>query len=152
MPKTVFVQANTISMHASRRDRRGGKQLRVRDNPPTRIVTVTGDIDASNVGRVSDYVGRLMTPGGALVLDLSIDVLSVAGSREITEIGEQCAENRMEWALVSSNAVQLMLRLTDANRSLPAVGSLAEALQRLRHSPRRWRPSRPVTAAHLTRC
>ena len=140
-------------MPALRRDRRGGEQLRVRDNPPTRIVTVSGDIDASNVGRVSDYVGRLMTPGGALVLDFSrVDFLSVGGFREIAEIGEQCAENRMEWELVASNAVQLMLRLADADGSLLAVGSLAEALQRLRHSPLRWRPSRPVTPAHLTRC
>lgn len=157
MPITAILQTNTIDMPYESRHRRRSTctHLRVRSHhrPAVTVVTISGDLDASSVGQLSHQVRATLSYGSALILDFSrVDFVGVAGFNEILAIGDQCAEKNLPWTLVSSRAVQVMLRLGDPDRRLPAADSLAAALLRLDRAGLRRHVTQPVTPAHLTRC
>ncbi|HEX5252420.1 MAG TPA: ANTAR domain-containing protein [Mycobacterium sp.] len=120
----------------------------VRLRPPATIAGISGEIDAGNVGDVRRYVAGLISIGRMLVLDLSeVQFLSVAGLRLLQSIDEQCVKAELDWALVSSDAVDMMLRVAGHHHELPTSRSVTAALQRLTRSmPAHCSPP-PVTPA-----
>jgi anti-anti-sigma factor len=105
------------------------------------IVAASGDIDASNIDRLTDYVQSALAQGRALILDLSdLTFFGAQGIPALFSVSEQCSKAGVDWAVVSSHAVRRLLRIGDRDSRLPAVSSVPEALKRLATPT----PSRPL--------
>ena len=100
------------------------------------MITVSGEVDACNAEHVRDYVVGFVHVDHPLVLDLSgVDFLGDEGFWAVMRFAVDCWRALREWALVSSDAVNLLLSLTASEYRLPAVGSVDEALQRFAALP-----------------
>jgi anti-anti-sigma factor len=96
------------------------------------VVAAAGDVDASNIDRLTDSVGAALTAGRALVLDLSdLTFFGAQGIPALFTINEQCSRAGVDWAVVPSHAVRRLLRIGDRDNRLPTVGSVPEAMKRL---------------------
>jgi anti-anti-sigma factor len=129
---------------------RGGPGLGVRlcsyPRPPATVIEVGGEIDAHNAQHVTDYLADFIYVCRPLVLDLSgVDFLGTAGFRAILQFAEECRRAERHWALVSSHAVKILLRV-EPNHRLPTAGSVDTALQRFAAVPKPARKLRLVTA------
>jgi anti-anti-sigma factor len=110
------------------------------------VITVGGEVDACNAERVSDYVVGFVHVDHPLVLDLGgVEFLGVAGFRAIIRFAAECRRAEREWALVTSDAVNLLLGLTESHYLPPAVGSVDELLQQLAALPNAARRFGSVT-------
>jgi anti-anti-sigma factor len=128
---------------------RGGPGLGVRlcSYPRRRatVIEVGGEIDACNAQHVTDYLADFIFVGHPLVLDLSgVDFLGTAGFRAILQFAEECRRAERHWALVSSDAVKILLRVMP-NHRLPAAGSVDTALERFAAVPKPMWKLRAVT-------
>lgn len=95
------------------------------------VVTAEGELDASNIHRLTDYARSCLTEGHALVLDFSqLDFLGAQGIWSLLEIADDCVRSGIDWALVPGHAVDRLLRIFDNDAQLPTVSSIAEALER----------------------
>ena len=134
---------------------RGGPGLGVRlySYPRRRatVIEVGGEIDACNAQHVTDYLADFIFVGHPLVLDLSgVDFLGTAGFGAILQFAEECRRAERHWALVSSDAVKILLRVVP-NHRLPAAGSVDAALQRLAAVPKPTWKLRAVPPYRATR-
>jgi anti-anti-sigma factor len=103
--------------------------LSARFRPAATIVEINGEIDASNADRVSMYVGGFLSADRALVLDLSgVDFLGVEGLRVLVNIGQQCQRTGLPWAMITSGAIQRLLRIADSSHPIPTARSVKEHL------------------------
>lgn len=157
MPITAYAQANTINTPSGWASHDTSKpthlRLGVHHHPSAQVVVIGGDIDANNVEWVRGCLEDVLIPGGGLVVDFSaVEFLSVASFTALIEFGKRCQRSCVRWALVGSHAVQRMLDLTDQSRGVPAVPSLTEALERVRHIPVQQPTGAPVVPVGLTRC
>lgn len=101
------------------------------------VVAISGEIDATNVDCVQRRVRRFLSVGTALILDLSgVESFGVQGLRALLAFDGECARAGVEWMLVASPAVGVMVRAGDGDGVLPAVGSVVEALRWLRDRSR----------------
>ena len=133
MPRPDYSNLSSIVPSLPAGQHRCGVRLSAQPHPAATVVRISGDIDACNADDVSDYLGRFDELDHPVVLDLSgVDFLAVAGFRAILQFGAECRRNNLPWALVTSHAVDILLRLTANDRPLPTVRSGEEALQRLK--------------------
>lgn len=96
------------------------------------VVAATGEVDASNIERLTDCVRRAITGDRALILDLSkLGFFGAQGFQALFSIREECANAGVEWVVVASHPVWRLLRICDRDNRLPAVRSVSEAMQRL---------------------
>ena len=96
------------------------------------VISLSGDIDASNAEPVSEHIRGFVTLRCPIVLDLSdLDFLGVEGIRGLFALGEACAGAKAGWAVVTSHAVRRLLRVADREGRVPAARSVTEALTRL---------------------
>jgi anti-anti-sigma factor len=97
------------------------------------VVSVCGEVDASNGVDMAGYVERLVGIAGTLVLDLSgVSFFGAAGLTALRRIDLCC--DRIRWKLVASGAVLRTLRACHAE-DLPQVESVASAVRQLgRHT------------------
>ncbi|MGH3541498.1 MAG: STAS domain-containing protein [Mycobacterium sp.] len=106
-----------------------GARIRAQCRHLATVVTVSGAIDATNVDRISEHCKRFILPEKPIILDLSgVDCLAAQGIRFLYRIDDNCRAAGLQWALVTSQAVVRMLRITDDEANFPAVGSVHEAL------------------------
>lgn len=102
------------------------------------IITVQGELDASNALAFADHVDECAATGTHLVLDLSLlDFFGTAGFSALHTINVRCANASARWALVSGDAVARLLRVCDPDHTLPVVDSVPEAVELLDGEPRR---------------
>ena len=123
-------------------------RARVRAKTDTRltVISISGEIDASNVDDVSHHVRELASDCGALIVDLAeVDFIALDGLHAQIELNIQCARTGTTWALIASHAVNRLLRVGDHDTLLPAVGSATEALLLVRRSSRGHRSLQLVT-------
>jgi anti-anti-sigma regulatory factor len=93
------------------------------------VVTISGEIDAMNVDRVSQYSRRFILPDKPLVVDLSrVGCLAAQGICLLDRIDGDCRTAGVEWALIPSPAVTRILRSTHREDDLPTADSVHEAL------------------------
>jgi anti-anti-sigma factor len=124
------------------------------------VIEVGGEIDACNAQHVADYlVGFIHADylvgfihgDPPLVLDLSgIDFFGTAGFRAILQFAEECRRAKRRWALVSSHAVKILLRV-EPNHRLPTAGSVDTALERFAAVPKPTWQLRAVTGQQPSR-
>ncbi|BBZ79901.1 sulfate transporter [Mycolicibacterium anyangense] len=107
-------------------------------DPAVGIVTVSGELDASNSVEFAAYVEQSAADGVRLVLDLStLEFFGTAGFSALHTINVRCAHSGARWALVSGEAVARLLRVCDRDKVLPVAGTVPEAITLLDGEPRR---------------
>jgi anti-anti-sigma factor len=101
------------------------------------VISISGEIDASNVDEVSRCDSETVSDCGALIIDLAeVDFIALDGLHALFALNMQCARTGTTCALIASRAVSRLLRLADNDRLLPAVGSATGALLLVRQSSR----------------
>ena len=102
------------------------------------IITVTGELDASNSTEFANQVEQCADEGVRLVLDMSsLDFFGTAGFSALHTINVRCAHSGARWALVSGEAVARLLRVCDRDNVLPIAATVPEAIALLDGEPRR---------------
>ncbi len=114
-----------------------GARVRAKTDTGLTVISIGGEIDASNVDDVSRRASELVSDRGALIVDLAeVDFIALDGLHALFALNMQCARTGITWALIASQAVNLLLRVGDHDKILPAVGSATEALLLVRRSGR----------------
>jgi anti-anti-sigma factor len=124
---------NAARKHDVQRDRTSsqGCDVTTSHEPPILLVSIAGEIDASNAD-ILDVAALTepIQPGVGLVLDMTkVDFLGVQGLRNLFDLADECKRRGVPWALAASHAVHRMLRVGDPQSRLPAARSVAQALQ-----------------------
>jgi ABC-type transporter Mla MlaB component len=93
------------------------------------VVTVTGDLNDTNLDQVSQHAKRFVLREKPVVLDLS--AVSSATPHIVSllcEIDDACNAAGVEWSLIASQPVSRAVRTFDDRVELPTVASVADAL------------------------
>jgi anti-anti-sigma factor len=102
------------------------------------IITVEGELDASNSAAFADHVDECAAVSTRLVLDLSpLDFFGTAGFSALHTINVRCANASARWAMVTGEAVTRLMRVCDPDQTLPVAESIPEAIELLDGEPRR---------------
>jgi anti-anti-sigma factor len=111
--------------------------VRAKTDTGLTVISISGEIDASNVDDVSRHTRELVSDCGAVIVDLAdVDFIAIDGLRALFALNMQCARTGTTLALIASQAVNRLLRVGDHDTLLPAVGSATEALLLIRRSGR----------------
>ena len=114
-----------------------GARLKANTDTGLTVISISGEIDASNAEALSRHASELASDSGALIVDLAaVDFIALDGLHALLALNMHCALTGKTWTLITSRAVTRLLRLTDRDRLLPAVGSATEALLLVRQSSR----------------
>lgn len=93
------------------------------------VISVDGELDASNAGQLADHVQRCAAYCEWLVLDLNdLEFIGIAGFSALKTITGRCADALVHCTTVPGVAVTRLLRICDPNNELPTTASVAEAL------------------------
>ncbi|BBZ49607.1 STAS domain-containing protein [Mycobacterium heidelbergense] len=112
----------------------GGAQIRAHCRHLATVVTVRGDIDAVNVGRVSEYIRRFIIGSNSVVLDFTdVSHFAAAGISLLHMVDDDCRDAGVEWILVASPAVAELMGVgfDRAETLFPVARSVREALRSL---------------------
>ena len=102
------------------------------------VVTISGEIDATNSDQLSHHVVGLVPDGGAVIVDMAYtDFIGLDGLRALFALNIECMRTDTRWAVIGSHAVHRLLRVGDREHLVPAVRSATEALNLVRRSRRK---------------
>jgi anti-anti-sigma factor len=114
------------------------------------VVTVDGDIDATNVQQVTQYATRYVLAEKPFVLDLSaVNSISPQGISLIFALDDKCDAAGLEWELVANPTILDTIGHDVDPTTLPVSGSVARALAHFADVTRRRRrllPALPKSA------
>jgi anti-anti-sigma factor len=97
--------------------------------PSCVVITVHGELDASNASQLADYVQRCAAHAKSVVLNLTdVEFFGTAGFSALHTINVRCAGADVRWTVVPSRAVSRLLRICDPDNALPLAGSTADGL------------------------
>ena len=103
-----------------------GAHIRGHSRHGATVVTVSGRIDARNLGPISDYVARFVLSDTLFVLDLSgVTAFTPKPADLLDAVDERCEAAGVSWALVPGEVVTR--RLGRRIQTLPVIDSVAEA-------------------------
>lgn len=103
----------------------GGARIRAHCRHLATVVTIRGEIDALNVGRVDEYLRRFILGNSPVVLDLSeVTGFAVAGISLLSAFDDACRAADVEWILVPGPAVS-----ESVGEAFPVTRSVPEALR-----------------------
>jgi len=106
--------------------------------PSTAIVAAHGELDAANGAQFVDFALRNGARTDRLVVDLSgVSFFATAGFTALHMLNVQCAGDEIRWAVVSSPAVDRLLRICDPDSALPICADAADALTTVHTEPPR---------------
>jgi anti-anti-sigma factor len=109
---------------------RDGVDVRAQYRHLAMVVTISGDIDARNTARVTGYITDLVPVGDALVLDLSgVGFLAAQSISVLSAVDDAWHSAELPWALVTSHAVDRVLRLSQDDDIFPVASSVPDAMQ-----------------------
>jgi len=121
-------------------------RMRTKTDTGLTVISISGEIDASNADALNRHASELVSEGAALIVDLAeVDFIALDGLHALFALNMQCARTGTTWALIASHAVNLLLRVGDHDKLLPAVGSATEALILVRRPDRGHRALQLVT-------
>jgi anti-anti-sigma factor len=121
-------------------------RMRAKTDTGLTVISISGEIDASNADTLNRRASELVSEGGALIVDLAeVDFIALDGLHALFALNMQCARTSTTLALIASQAVNLLLRVGDHDKLIPAVGSATEALLLVRRSGRGHRSLQLVT-------
>lgn len=106
--------------------------------PSVAVITVIGDLDASNSQEFVDYALRDAERTQRLALDLTgVEFFGTAGFSALHTLNVRCAGAGVSWVLVPSNAVRRLMRICDPDSALPLAATMPAALSLLQAEQRR---------------
>jgi anti-anti-sigma factor len=106
-----------------------GAQVRACCRQLATVVTVTGDVDGTNVDRVSEYARRFILMEKPFILDLSgVNSFSPQCVSLLYGVDEDCFHTGMEWSLIANEPVLRALRLCGDGATFPTAASVPDAL------------------------
>jgi anti-anti-sigma regulatory factor len=106
-----------------------GAQIRACSRQLATVVTVTGNLDESNLDQVSKYTKRFVLREKPVLLDLS-EVTSAAQHivSLLCDVDDACSAAGVDWSLIASQSVRRAVRIFDDRVELPTEASVADAL------------------------
>jgi len=131
---------SNVTNHAKRQGNStfecSGAEIRAHCRHLATVLTIRGEIDAVNVDRVGQCIGRFVVGTNPVVLDLTeVSHFGAAGLSLLYVLDEDCRAAGVDWTLVASPAVIEMLGDgydEDENGAvLPVTRSVHEALRNL---------------------
>lgn len=106
-----------------------GAQMRAVCRQLATVVTVTGDINDTNVDLISAYARRFVLTEKPYVLDLTgVNSFSPECISLLYMIDDDCSHVDVEWIVVAGQPVHRTLRLFGEGETFPIKASVAEAL------------------------
>ncbi|OBB62195.1 anti-anti-sigma factor [Mycobacterium sp. 852013-51886_SCH5428379] len=106
-----------------------GVRMRARCRQLATVVTVSGDIDSTNVDCVAEYAKRFVLAEKPFVLDLSgVNSFAAEALSMFYDLDEQCAAAEVEWSVVGSQPVLQAMRSSAGLDAMPVTNSVPEAL------------------------
>ncbi|GAC1395261.1 MAG: hypothetical protein NVS4B6_00220 [Mycobacterium sp.] len=93
----------------------------------TVLVTVRGEVDATNSRALAGYVERQMTQSAHLVLDLTeIEFFGTAGFAALQNVHVICARYAVSWVLAVGPQLRRLLSICDPDGLLPVEDSAVD--------------------------
>jgi anti-anti-sigma factor len=88
--------------------------------PSTLLITVDGDVDASNSRNLARFVERHIAGSTRLVLDLRlVDFFGTAGFAALHNVNVICSQNSRSWVLRAGRQIHRLLSICDPDGTLP---------------------------------
>ena len=116
--------------------------------PSVAVITVHGEIDASNAGIITELAADLLTRCDGVILDLEdLEFIGTEGFSALLRVFVSCARTGTGWVVVAGAAVFRLLRICDPQGSIPAVSSVDAAMDAFPWPPLH-RLQRVATALH----
>ncbi len=95
------------------------------------VLTVDGEIDATNSDRIAANIRRFVVLRSPLVIDLAkLDFLAVEGFRALLAVERHCRQAGVPMSVVAGTALRAYLRLPEG-ATLPVASSVSEALHQI---------------------
>ncbi|MDF3337244.1 STAS domain-containing protein [Mycolicibacterium septicum] len=105
--------------------------------PATSVISVRGELDASNSTELTECGIQHSRPSGQLVLDMSeVEFFGAGCFACLHTLNVRCAGENIDWVLIPSTAVSRVLGICDPAGALPTSTGLPAALSSLRNQPR----------------
>jgi anti-anti-sigma factor len=102
--------------------------------PARLIVTVEGEVDASNRRDLGRYVERHLRPTSQLLLDLrAVDFFGAQAFSALHYISVCCSRSDVDWVFVGDRAVARLLDIVDPDHVLPLAADFDSACEHLDH-------------------
>ena len=88
--------------------------------PSTVLITVEGDVDATNSGTLARFVERHVADSSHLVLDLRlVDFFGTAGFAALHNVNVVCSQYGRPWVLRAGRQMRRLLAICDPGGTLP---------------------------------
>jgi anti-anti-sigma factor len=95
--------------------------------PHTVLVTIHGEIDATNAMALARYIEKRLGAARKLILDLqTVEFFAAAGFAALTNIDVVCSRAGVRWSLLAGPHLRRLLRICDPNRELPVADAAAK--------------------------
>lgn len=95
----------------------------------TEIVTVKGDVDATNAGALTEYALGDVKGRQGMILDLrGVSFMGIEGFAALHRIAVFCASAGTHWAMVAGPAVTRVLTICDPEGVLPCSDCMNAAV------------------------
>ena len=119
-------------------------------SPSVVVISVHGEIDASNAGILTEQVSEHATHTHGVVLDLTgLEFFGIDGFSALHRVAVSCARTGIDWVVVPGAAVSRTLQICDPQGSLPAVGTVGAAMATFPgRPPHRLQPPHHVQSHH----
>ncbi len=90
--------------------------------PASVVVIVEGELDAANTDHFSAYIQLRLRNADKLVLDLTgVEFFAAEAFSAIHKVGVQAAAEEVQWSMLTSTAVDRMLRICDPDQALTGL-------------------------------
>ncbi|QZT60604.1 STAS domain-containing protein [Mycolicibacterium austroafricanum] len=88
--------------------------------PSTVLVTIHGEVDATNSMALACYIEKRLGGARKLILDLqTVEFFGASGFAALSNINVVCARSGVRWTLLAGTHVRRLLRICDPVRELP---------------------------------
>ncbi|TPG35664.1 STAS domain-containing protein [Mycolicibacterium hodleri] len=109
----------------------GGASVTATHTQGALVVSIRGEVDASNAARLGDYLERHAAVAGSLVVDTSaVDFYGASALAVLHRVDRCCARGGVGWRLVAGPALGRVMRVGGA-ADLPRAESVGAALRQL---------------------
>jgi anti-anti-sigma factor len=126
----VIVTPPPATPSPKRRQRRGAC-LATTFVSSAKVISATGQVDASNAREVAAYVRDRLDDCECLVLDTEcIEFFGVPAFFILHNVNVECAQRGIAWTLLPSPAVSRVLRVCDPDGALPLARDVAGSATR----------------------
>lgn len=90
--------------------------------PSTVLVTIHGEIDATNSAALASYIEKRLGTSRKLILDLqTVEFFAASGFAALSNINVVCARRGVRWSLLAGTHIRRLLKVCDPMRELPVA-------------------------------